>query len=270
MQHNAFDTERFLAEAPHLRGSFLYFPELGSTNQEGKLRLQATGGRELALLADKQTAGRGRLNRSWEAPAASGILCTLTFRLGNLPLDKAYLFTAALALSIQKTAQILAGISLDLKWPNDVLRNAKKCCGILAEVESMPEAIWLVLGFGLNTHLTEQDFEAAGISEKATNVTPPEHPVSRELFLAEILRNFEDYRTQLQVDPEAVRQEWAAALLTIGQPVHVLDVYGNLNLSGQAIGVDDKGGLMVQTDAGKIHTVQAGDVAIRLANGRYA
>jgi BirA family transcriptional regulator, biotin operon repressor / biotin---[acetyl-CoA-carboxylase] ligase len=261
----AFDSDYFLRLVPHLRGKFEYFPFTGSTNFVAKQRLQS-GGAEFVLLADKQTAGRGRLNRQWEAPFGSGILCSLTLPLAPLGLEQAYLYTAALALAIQKAAKAEIGVELNLKWPNDVLRDGRKCCGILAEIEDG----WLVLGFGLNTGLTERDLQDAGLADRAANVAPPDCVVMREKLLAEILAQFAAYRQLLEIDPDAVRQEWAGQLITLGQFVNVLDMNGDLKISGVATGVDLSGGLQVHDTAGQLHLVQAGDVSVRLSDGKYA
>lgn len=275
----AFELEAFLELAPQWRGRTYYFPTIGSTNREGRERLQAPGGpAEMVLVADKQTAGRGRLNRTWEAPFASGLLCTLTLPLAPLALDRAYLYTATLALSLQKAVWQETGVELALKWPNDLLREGRKCCGILAELEHGlgpgKAASWLVLGFGLNTALTDRDLAEAGILDKATNVTPPGRPpVSREPLLAATLAAFGEYRQRLASEPEAVRQEWASRLVTLGQEVQVLNVSGQSGepvLSGVAAGVDPSGGLLVRDAAGQFRLVQAGDVSVRLADGRYA
>jgi BirA family transcriptional regulator, biotin operon repressor / biotin---[acetyl-CoA-carboxylase] ligase len=260
-----FDSEYFLKLAPQLRGKFEYFPFTGSTNFVAKQRLQSDGA-EFVLLADKQTAGRGRLNRQWEAPFGSGILCSLTLPLAPLGLEQAYLYTAALALAVQKAVKVELGIGLNLKWPNDVLRDGRKCCGILAEIESG----WLVLGFGLNTGLTERDLQEAGLAARAANVAPPDCEVGREKLLAEILGQFAAYRQLLETNPDAVRQEWADQLITVGQPVNVLDMHGNLKISGIATGVDPSGGLQVREATGQLHLVQAGDVSVRLNDGKYA
>ncbi|HEX2915236.1 MAG TPA: biotin--[acetyl-CoA-carboxylase] ligase [Chloroflexia bacterium] len=272
----AFDLEYFLKLAPEWVRRAFYFPEIGSTNQEARVRLRsASGPAEILLIADKQTAGRGRMNRAWEAPFATGLLCTLTTPLAPLPLDRAYLYTAALALSLKQAAWLEAGIELALKWPNDLLREGRKCCGILAELElglgPGQSNAWLALGFGLNTGLTERDFREAGLLEKATNLTPfDQPPVQREALLATTIQAFEGYRLRLQEDLESVRQEWAASLITIGQEVQVLNSSGQVELSGRAEGVDFSGGLQVRETTGKIKLVQAGDVSVRLADGRYA
>ncbi len=274
-----FDLETFLLLAPDWQGRTYYFPTISSTNQEGRTRLNPPDGpSELLLTTDKQTAGRGRLNRTWEAPFATGLLCTLTLPLAPLPLDRAYLYVCALALSLKKAVRLETELELSLKWPNDLLREGRKCGGILAEIEQglgpNQAQTWLVLGFGLNTSLTERDLTEAGLADKATNLTPPNRPpVSREPLLAASLSAFATYRQQLTTDPQAVWQEWAAQLITLGQPVQVLNVSGQSGepvLKGIATGVDPSGGLLVRDESGQTRLVQAGDVSVRLADGRYA
>jgi BirA family biotin operon repressor/biotin-[acetyl-CoA-carboxylase] ligase len=271
-----FEPEYFLKKAPYWREKFFYFPTIDSTNLEARKRLCGPRGpQEMVLVADKQTAGRGRLNRTWEAPFASGLLCTITLPLAPLPLERAYLYTAALALALLESAWQEAGVELQLKWPNDLLREGRKCCGILAEIEQGlgpdKSESWLALGFGLNTGLTGQDFAAAGLAGTAANLTPPGRPpLDREAFLAATLAKLAAYRDQLARDPEEVRREWAAKLITLGKPVEVRNMGGQKQLDGLAVGVDLNGGLQVDTGEGRVQTVQAGDVSVRLAGGGYA
>lgn len=273
MNHDPFEPEYFLKIAPHWRDKFSYFPTIDSTNLEARKELRKFA-QELVMVTDQQTAGRGRLNRTWEAPFGSGLLCTLTVPLAPLSLDRAYLYTAALALSLQESAWQEAGVELQLKWPNDLLRNGLKCCGILAEIEyglgRDKNESWLALGFGLNTGLTGPDFAAAGLTGKAANVFPDGVTVDRESLLAATLTAFGKYREQLASDPEAVRQAWADHLITLGQPVEVRNMGIDKQLDGVAVGVDPNGGLQVRLADGKIQTVQAGDVSVRLAGGGYA
>ena len=270
-----FEPEYFLKIAPAWRDKLVYFPTIGSTNLEGRKELRGPHGpREMVLVTDKQTAGRGRLGRAWEAPFASGLLCTLTLPLAPLPLDRAYLYTAALALALVESAWQESGVELQLKWPNDLLREGRKCCGILAEIEHglgpNRDETWLALGFGLNTGLTEADFAAAGLTGRAANAFPPGVTVERESFLAATLAKLESFREQLGENPDAVRLAWAGKLITIGKPVEVRNMGGDTQLEGVAVGVDPNGGLLVRAAGGKIETVQAGDVSVRLAGGGYA
>ena len=267
---SAFDLEAFQQLAPDWQDRILYFPTIDSTIQEARRQLETASPREMLLVSDKQTAGRGRLNRSWQAPFASGLLCTLTLPLAPVPLDRAYLYTAAIALSLQKAALYEINQTLSLKWPNDLLRDGRKCCGILAEIEPVKNTLWLILGFGLNTALTDRDFLEAGLQDKATNVTPHPETLNREALLAATLQFWTEYRTQLVTNPESVRQTWAETLVTVGQEVNVQNLEGRVVLRGQAVGVVPNGGLLIRDEEGHTYTVQAGDVSVRLADGRYA
>lgn len=270
-----FDLQYFERLASAWQGRVLYFPEIGSTNLEARQRLRQKPlePREMALVADRQTAGRGRLGRSWQAPFGSGLLCTLVFPLAPLPLDRAFLYTASLALAVLKAGKELqpeAGIQL--KWPNDLLRGGKKVGGILAELENNlgrnSSESWLALGCGLNISLTEADLEEAGVRARATNLTA--QPLAREPLLALILKFFDTYRSQLVSDSSAVQREWAENLVTLGQEVQVLDSAGQPQLRGYATGVSKDGALVIREAPGIEHKVQAGDVSIRLPDGSYS
>lgn len=270
-----FEPEYFLKIAPAWRDKLVYFPTIDSTNLEARKRLRGPQGpRVMALVTDKQTAGRGRLNRTWEAPFASGLLCTLTVPLAPLSLERAYLYTAALALSLLESAWEEGGVGVQLKWPNDLLREGRKCCGILAEIEQglgpNRDESWLALGFGLNTGLTEADFAAAGLTGRAANIFPDGITVDRERFLAATLAKLATFRGQLEEDPDTVRQAWSEKLITLGKPVEVRNMGGDTQLEGMAVGVDPNGGLQIRLADGIIRTVQAGDVSVRMAGGGYA
>ncbi len=265
MDRPSFNSEKFsqlLADSGYM---VEYFPTIDSTNIEAKRYLRDNPApRAKLLVTDSQSAGRGRLGRSWEAPPASGIMCTLVFPL-ELPLERAFLYTASLALSVTEAVR---EVKLDIKWPNDLLRQGKKVGGILAELEMVRGKPWLALGFGLNVSLEEQDFEEAGIADKATNLTPS-MVVPREELLVQIVENHNGYRQQLRKSPQQVKDKWSAALVTLGQQVHVLQD-GALLLEGIACWVEDDGALIIEDEAGEQHRVQAGDVSVRLPDGRYS
>jgi len=271
-----FDLARFEQLAVSWSGKFRYFPTISSTNAEARaiLRQNTMQPLELGLVADEQTAGRGRLGRRWQAPPASSLLCSLALKLSPLPLERAFLYTASLALSVRRAAEELEpGTVVQLKWPNDLLRQSKKVGGILAELENnlgpARNESWLVLGFGLNLSLTATDLEEAGLSDKATNLTS-QKLLEPEALLATILGYFALYRSQLYSNPAQIRQEWAAALATLGQKVQVLDFNGKVQVVGKAWGTGEDGALLVRASDGSEQRIQAGDVSIRLADGRYS
>jgi len=265
----AFNPDKFRQLLPRNNFRFQFFPEIDSTNLEAKRYLRANLPEELVLVADLQTSGKGRQGRIWQAPPASGLLCTLAFPL-ELPLEKAFLYTASLGLAVIEAAQQLTSTQLQLKWPNDLLRGGRKVGGILAELEQINGKYWLVLGFGLNISIAEADFASAGIADKAANLTPPvQPPTPREEFLAAILQNFAKYRQRLPTQASSIQQAWSAALVTLGQRVQVWRDE-QVFLEGKALWVDEDGALVVQDDGGQQQRIQAGDVSVRLPDGRYS
>ncbi|MEI7554120.1 biotin--[acetyl-CoA-carboxylase] ligase [Candidatus Chlorohelix sp.] len=263
-----FDQQLFLRNLSVQGYRFSYFPSIDSTNLEARRYLNSTTNPQPGILvADLQLAGRGRQGRSWQAPPASGLLCTVAIPI-ETPLERAFLYTASMGLVIKNVTARLTGTQLQLKWPNDLLREGLKVGGILAELEIIKGEPWLALGFGLNISLDEDDLLEAGIAGKAGNLVPYQ-VVMREELLAKVIEEFTDYRHALLISMEHIRQEWAAALVTLGYRVQVFqgDV---LTLEGLARGVDENGTLVIEDDAGKQHRIQAGDVSVRLPGGRYS
>ncbi|NWJ45224.1 MAG: biotin--[acetyl-CoA-carboxylase] ligase [Chloroflexi bacterium] len=263
-----FDPQFFQSKLTVPGYRFSYFPSIDSTNLEARRYLNSTTNPQPGILvADLQLAGRGRLGRSWQAPPASGLMCTVVIPI-ETPLERAFLYTASMGLAVKNATARFTDTTLQLKWPNDLLREGLKVGGILAELEIIRGEPWLALGFGLNISLDDADLLEAGIVGKAGNLVPNQ-VVSREELLAEIIDEFSDYRHALLLSMEHIRQEWAAALVTLGHRVQVFqgDV---LTLEGLACGVDDNGTLVVEDDAGEQHRIQAGDVSVRLPGGRYS
>ncbi len=265
---NPFNSEVFLEKAPGWRDSFYYLETTTSTNELARQKLRENRGKagRFLILADLQTAGRGRLGRAWTAPPGSGLLCSLVFPISIFPLELVYLFTGSLALSVVKAvAKLAPGTGLRLKWPNDLVREGKKVGGILAEVENNSgynkDETWLVLGFGLNTSLTPEEFMAGELDQKASNLTL--EPLGREILLAEILLEFSRFQGLIFSDFNKVWEEWKEALITLGRAVKVLNLSGKDEIQGEATGVTREGALIVRDREGKEQLIRAGDVSIR-------
>jgi BirA family biotin operon repressor/biotin-[acetyl-CoA-carboxylase] ligase len=271
-----FDQTKFAAYSPEWAARLKFFANIGSTNEAARQSLRVQRRPELALwLTDQQAAGRGRLGRSWQAPAYSSLLFTLVFQL-HLPLNQAFLYGAALALAIRKAAAQVAQIQLELKWPNDLLLAAtgRKVAGILAELESnlgsYKDETWLALGCGLNVNVTQAEFAAAGLEDKAgALLANPDQPLAREELLAAILQEWDLYQKTLLFDPQQVRNEWSNSLLTIGKWVEVW-MNGQVEAVGTAIGIDDNGALLIREASGFTRSFAAADVSVRLPDGRYS
>ncbi|MEU3609541.1 biotin--[acetyl-CoA-carboxylase] ligase [Streptomyces sp. NPDC035033] len=235
-------------------------PSTGSTNSD----LAARAG-ELpegaVLVAEEQTSGRGRLDRTWSAPARSGLFLSVLLkpdvpahRLGWLPL----LTGVAAATGLVKAA----GVDLSLKWPNDLLVSVKgeerKAGGILAERAG---GDGVVVGLGVNVSLREDELPvpAAGSLLLAGAVS-----TDRDTLLRAVLRSLADWYgawTRAGGDPEAsgIQAAYAAGCATLGRRVRA-DLPGERMLEGEAVALDGDGRLVVATEGGGTEAVGAGDI----------
>ena len=129
----------------------------GSTNDDAR-RLAAEGAPEgTVVLAESQTAGRGRLGRSWDSPERAGLYLSVLLRPADPP-DRIGRYPIAAAVAVCTTCRAFAGEHVVLNWPNDVLADAKKLAGVLAEMRQGPLGAELVLGIGINVNQTEEAF----------------------------------------------------------------------------------------------------------------
>jgi BirA family biotin operon repressor/biotin-[acetyl-CoA-carboxylase] ligase len=263
----------------------LCFPTIGSTNDVAHEQARAGAVDGTLVLADEQTAGRGRLDRRWWAPAGTCLLMSLLLR-PVLALARAGELAMCLGLGAVEGIETVTGVRAALKWPNDVLLHERKLGGMLAELRVDNNRLeYAVLGLGLNVNV---DFhaplmapsraadgrsprpDALRSSDPSTEV-PPEvaasatsllaalgQPVDRIALLAAILAHTEAWydRMLAGASPHAA---WARRLDTLGRRVIVSLAAGAL--TGLATGVTPEGALLITDDSGQSHTVWSGDVA---------
>lgn len=212
------------------------------------------------VVADEQTAGRGRLGRSWTAPPGATLLCSVLLR-PPLPPDGAlaFLVTACVALAARQAAAELVGVTLGCKWPNDLLAGEAKVAGILAE--RAPDGA-VVVGIGCN--LNEPPPGGSPYPPGAASLAAlAGRPVGREPFLAALLAGLErrygalgDSRTGGRA---ALLAEARGASATLGSPVRVELPSGD-HLEGVAVALRDDGRLVVARPDGASVVIEAGDV----------
>lgn len=245
-----------------------YFNEIDSTNTEAKRIAEETQGRKgngLIVAADMQTSGKGRRGRSWSSPHGTGLFFTILLKPDIDP-SNAPMLTLVKALAVVKGITEITGLDAKIKWPNDVVLNGKKIVGILTEMSAQVDYVnHIVVGTGINVHQTEFPEE---IAKTATSLDielkkqGKELQISRAELLAAILKKFEFYyEIYLQTqDLSALVEEYNALLVNCGQKVRVLDPLGEFE--GQALGIDTRGELMVETEKG-IVKVSSGEVSVR-------
>lgn len=236
-----------------------HFFKTDSTNRVA-LELGHAGEPEGAVvLAEEQTAGRGRAGRAWQSDRAAGIYVTLLLRPKLSPVQ-APLLTMMAGLSAQSAVQAVTGLAADLKWPNDLLLRGKKVGGILTEMHAEPSQVrFVIVGMGLNVN---QEKFAGELAATATSLRMEtgKHESRLEL-LVRLLREFEnDYNRFLREGPAGVTQKFeAVSSYARGKRVRVTT--GTSSFAGVSAGLGPEGLLQVQRDDGQLVTVISGDVA---------
>jgi BirA family biotin operon repressor/biotin-[acetyl-CoA-carboxylase] ligase len=254
----------------------LYYGSVGSTNDLAREAAAAGAAEGLLVIADEQTAGRGRAaGRRWWAPPGSSLLMSLLLR-PPLPPAEAQQATMCLGLGAVEGIAAATGVQARLKWPNDVVYGDRKLAGMLTEIELEGERVkWLVLGIGINVNVPGGGDAATGSrpdsTEPATVAPLPEdvagqaiwlsqalgHPASRLQLLVAIMAATEA-RYERLLAGESPHEAWAAHLDTLGRTVTIAQPGGEVQ--GIATGVSPQGALLVQTVSGDMRTVWAGDV----------
>jgi BirA family biotin operon repressor/biotin-[acetyl-CoA-carboxylase] ligase len=236
-----------------------HFFRTDSTNRVG-MELGYAGEPEGAvILAEEQTAGRGRAGRSWHSERAAGIYVTLLLRPKISPMQ-APLLTMMAGLSAYAAIQAQTGLQLDLKWPNDLILNGKKLGGILTEMHADTSLVrFVIVGIGINVNQEKFPGELNGIATSLHAETGKNQ--SRLELLARLLREFEsDYNRFLREGAASVTERFAkASSYAVGKKVRVTN--GAESFSGVTAGLAPEGLLQVEREDGKTVMVIAGDVA---------
>ena len=246
-------------ERPHWQA----VEEVDSTNSLCK-RLGMDGAPDgTAVIAECQSAGRGRQGRSFQSPAGMGVYCSILWRpqvspeaLMNLP--------ALGAIAVRRAIEEVTGVAIDIKWPNDLVLHGKKLGGILTELalEGESGAVdYVVLGIGINVHEKQEDFEGEVADIASSLDVELGRSVSRPALAAALLRQLDVLRREALETPVRWLSDYRESCLTIGKEVQVLR--GDQRRRAVALGVDDRFGLRVRYADGTEDTVRSGEVSVR-------
>jgi BirA family transcriptional regulator, biotin operon repressor / biotin---[acetyl-CoA-carboxylase] ligase len=236
-----------------------HFFKTDSTNRVG-MELGNSGEAEGAvILAEEQSAGRGRAGRSWHSERGTGIYVTLLLRPKISPVQ-APLLTMLAGLSAQAAIQARTGLEIDLKWPNDLMLNGKKLGGILTEMYADTTLVrFVIVGIGINVNQEKfpGELSSLGTSLRAETATNQ----SRLELLARLLREFEsDYNRFLREGASSVTTRFTkASSYAVGRKVRVAN--GADSFTGVTAGLAPEGLLQVEREDGRVVTVIAGDVS---------
>lgn len=242
------------------------FDKLDSTNNYAKSLAQAGAPDGTAVTAESQTAGRGRMDRSFQSPKGQGIYLSLLLRPALQP-DCLPPVTALAGVAVCAAVERVCGVRPGLKWPNDPVLNGKKLCGILTEASLEAETgrlQSLVLGIGINVLQKPEDF-APEIREVATSLLQAlGRPVSRPRLTAALLEELDKaYAALLAGD----LSDWLAAYrrdcVNLGKTVQLIPFGGGLRETAQAVDVDEDFSLVIRGAGGMERTVRSGEVSVR-------
>lgn len=241
--------------------SIYYYEETGSTNMDAKLLAEEGAMHGTVVVADKQNAGRGRRGKGWQSPAGKDIYFTILLK-PDFSSEHMSGLTLVMALAVAQAVSAMCEVEAGIKWPNDIVVNGKKICGILTEMSIEHDYVkYIVIGVGINVNMGELPEE---IRESATSLfLESGREITRAELLQEVLQNFENnYNKFAQTyDLTGIINEYNEFLVNRGKEVRVLDPKGEFE--GVAIGVNTVGELQVQTKDGKVTNVYAGEVSVR-------
>lgn len=234
----------------------VYLDTVDSTNKYAR-ELAAQGAQHGTLvLADTQTGGRGRRGRSWISPAGEGIFMSLILR-PDLPPSRVAKLSLLTALAVANAIERATGLDARIKWPNDIVIEGRKVCGLLLEMDADESAVHsVVAGVGINVHQTA--FEEAIAHTASSLDLLGGRRFDRAAIVAAFLEAFEE---AMEMDEDAMMRAYCARSATLGQRVQVISLTGTY--TGTAEGVTESGSLLVMGDDGERREVLAADVSVR-------
>jgi BirA family biotin operon repressor/biotin-[acetyl-CoA-carboxylase] ligase len=266
-----------LDAATMVRGGFWHTIEsvtqTGSTNTDLLLRAQDGIAEGLALAAEEQTAGRGRMGRAWLSPPHAALMFSLLLRPAPVPPARWGWLPLLTGVAVVAAIREVTGVSATLKWPNDVLAATVPAPGKLAGILAEAAGDAVVVGVGLNVSLLPEEFPPPGPGAlPATSLFAAGAAVlDRELIMSAVLAAFERrylaWRDAMG-QPEAIRPEYLALCGTLGRQVRVELPAGQV-LSGEAVDVDSDGRLVVRSSGSEV-AVAAGDIVHVRLPGAHA
>lgn len=239
----------------------IYYDITDSTNVRAWQEVTQSTGNGALFVTNEQIQGKGRRGRSWESPAGKNLYFSLVLR-STLTVQQAPMVTLVMALSVARVLACHTRLQTQIKWPNDIVIQGKKVCGILTEMKLQGDAPdFIVIGVGVN--VLQQSFDGELADKAADLESLSGRAFCREGLLADILAAFEaDYRQFADSgDLHTLKQDYEAFLVNKDRKVQVLDPKGAYD--GIAKGITDTGELLVERQDGSLETVYAGEVSVR-------
>jgi BirA family biotin operon repressor/biotin-[acetyl-CoA-carboxylase] ligase len=255
--------DKILSHLPpdHPWGQTVYwYDSIPSTNAAAKVLAASNAPHGTVLLADSQTAGRGRLGRSFHSPAGSGLYMSVILRPNCQPTELMHQ-TCAVGVAVCDAVEEVSGIRPGIKWINDLLLDGKKLGGILTELSMNGSNVdYAVVGIGINCNQATIDFPPELQDIACSLSSALSKPIDRARLAAALIFHLEIMSRKL-FHPQAVMARYRRDCVTIGKDVMIHR--NDTATTGHALNVENDGSLLVRLQDGSIQTVNSGEVSIR-------
>ena len=247
--------------------NIFHFDSIGSTNTKAKELADTGKGHGSIVISEEQISGRGRLGRSWVSPKYKGIWMSIILNPDLSPIDASKLTQTAAAAVVNATEEL--GLKACVKWPNDIVVNHKKVCGILTEMSAELTRInYVIVGIGVNVNIDEGDFPE-DIKQIASSLKiETKSKINRQELVGKILNNFEILYNKFVSDNDIkasidICRDNSAV---IGKNIFVVN-HGK-NIKAKVLDIDEEGRLVIEYENGARENLISGEVSIR-SNGNY-
>ncbi len=240
-----------------------YYESIDSTNEEIKRKAKEGAPEGLLMVAEEQTMGKGRLGRRWESPPGESVYFSFLLR-PEFAAEHVAALTLVMGLSVAQAVRETVTLPVEIKWPNDIVINHKKICGILCEAQfgSNGKADYVVIGVGINANNSSFPEE---LSDRATSLKKEwgGKDVNRAIVTATALKYFHsNYRKYCKTeDLSGMIRDYDFLLVSRDQEVRIEDPKGPYTAISR--GIDKDGSLIVETEDGKEVKIAAGEVSVR-------
>lgn len=234
------------------------FESVGSTNDVARALAKQGAAEGTTVVAEAQTAGRGRKGRHWASPPG-GLWLSIVLR-PSLPLEAWPLIGFAAGAGTAAALESVSGKTIQLKWPNDLILDSRKVGGVL--VESAEGVV--ILGIGINANIAIEDLPGDIRPSATTLLTSLGRIIDLSALVREILGQVEAFYDSMHRDPQSILDAWRRRSFLTGRRVQVSGVN---SLDGVAEDIDDNGALLIRTSQGVL-SVSAGDVSVRETQAR--
>lgn len=239
-----------------------YLETVDSTNTYAKKLLLEEHEVADVIIANTQTAGRGRLGRSFFSPKDSGIYCSFILE-PFLKLENSILITVAASVAVSKAIEKITGLETSIKWINDIYIKEKKVCGILTEAVTNFETGMIdkiILGVGINFNSSNDGFPEDIVNKAGALYNGNTNNITRNMLISQLIIEIDECIAK--IEDTHIMEYYKSKSMVIGKFVNVLNMGKETSIRGKAVDIDKNGFLIIETESGLI-TLNSGEISIR-------